>query len=59
MRATDIADYTVPFALIVDASFAEDAGSLEEELVKRASHSHLMLKEDNVASHCMLEETTR
>ena len=59
MRATDIVDYAAPFMLVDDTCYAEDDGSLKEDLIKRASHSHPMFKEDNAAVHHMLEEANR
>lgn len=42
-----------------DTYCTEDARSLEEELIRRASHSHPLFKEDNAAIHCELEESTQ
>ena len=59
VRATCIVDYAAPLALMEDTSYTEDARSLEEELIKRASHGHPLFKVDNAAVHCVLEEATR
>ena len=57
--ATDIVDDSAPFELMEGTCYAEDAGSLEEELIKRASRVHPLFKEDNVSVYYMLEEATK
>ena len=58
-RATDIVDYAASFMIMDDTCYAEDASSLEEEIIKRASHSHPLFKEDNADIYYILEEATR
>lgn len=59
VRTIDNEDYDAPFDLRNENCCAEDAGSLEVELIKRALHSHPSFKEDNAAVYCRLEETTK
>ena len=59
VRDVDIIDYTVPFVLIDDTCYTKDSRSLEEELIKRASHNHPLFKADNASVYHMLEEATQ
>ena len=59
VRATNNEYYDAPIELMNETCCTEDTGSLEEELIKRASHSHPLFKEDNAAIFCTLEESTR
>ena len=59
VRATEIVDYAAPLALTIDTCYCDNAGSFEEELIKRSSHSHPLFKVYNAAVHCVLEEATR
>lgn len=38
---------------------SEEAGSIEQELINRASHSHSLFRDDNAAVYYRLEEATR
>ena len=55
----DVLNYDTPFELISDTCYAEDSRYLEEDLIKIASHSHPLSKEDDAAVYCRLEEATR
>ena len=57
MRVVDVEDCTALFVFMVDACRTEDSGSLEEELIKRASHSHLLFKENDTAFYYRLDES--
>ena len=45
----DNVNYDAPFELMNGTCCTEDAVSLEEELIKRASQRHPLFKEDNDA----------
>ena len=45
VRTLDVVDFSMPFVLIKDACYTEDAGSLEEDLSRRSSYNHPSLKE--------------
>ena len=59
MSVVDFAECIAPFVIMVDFCCTEDAGSLEEELIERSSHSNPLFKEGNNTVCCMLEEATR
>jgi len=55
-------EVTVPAAapaLMANQPYAEVFGSVEEELMARASHTHALYREDNAALYFFLEEATR
>ena len=59
MLSTGNIDYDSHFELMSSTCHTEDDGPLEEELIKRASYSHLWFKEDNANIFYKLEESTR
>ena len=53
----DVPDAAPP--LMQNQPYAEEFGSVEEELVARANHTHPLFREDNSALYFFLEEATR
>ena len=58
IRETAVVPAAIP-ALLADQPFAEVNGSVEDELVDRASHLHPLFREDNASVYFFLEEATR
>jgi hypothetical protein len=46
-------------ALVVGQPFSTESGSLDAELIARASHAHALYRDDNAALYYKLEEATR
>ena len=59
VRATDIADYDALLVLMEYTCYTEDARSLKEKLIKRASHCHLLFKVGKATVHCVLKDATK
>jgi hypothetical protein len=56
----EIVDPVTPAPVVLwDLPHSEEHGSIEEELVARASHSHPLFREDNGEVFYLLEEATR
>ena len=52
-------DNDAPLHLPEGQCYTAKSGSIEQELITRASHSHPMFKEDNAKVYYLLEEATR
>ena len=59
VRTADVVDFSMPFVLMEDVCYKEDARSLEEESSRLSSHDNALLKEDNAEVCIFLEEATR
>ena len=58
IRENDVAALIVP-PLAADKSYSTEHGSVEEELVARATHHDTLYREDNKSLYHMLEEGVR
>ena len=58
VRSKENVDYDAPFELMNDTCCTEYSGSLKEEIIKRASFSHPLYKEDNTTVCYRLEKAT-
>ena len=56
-ETVDVADPPPP--LVNQQPYSEGHGSVEEELIARANHTHALFRDDNASVYCYLEEATR
>lgn len=56
---TDIAVQVDPPALALNQPYSTEHGSVEDDLIARASHGHALYREDNSKVYYLLEEATR
>lgn len=55
----DVTPTATPHSLMTDLPYSEEAGSVQNELIERASHSHPNYKSDKGTLYSKLEESTR
>ena len=59
VRETVEVDIGTEVVLLNGCCYTEESGSIEQELISRASHKHPLCKDDNARIYFLLEESTR
>lgn len=58
IRNKSTSDLLGAFEPVINQTCCVEAGSVEQELISRATHRHPNFKDNNEKAHCLLEEST-